>query len=339
VTPALPARHRGAPPNEEPPYHSLLAIASRLAEQEDEGKALLLLRDLRHRVSLLTDEQRSALEFGETPARQIDVAIMTVVNAEQHAIMKVFNIDPREYTKRHGQRFWEFSVPCRTASSGSLRCVLAQIKDTGNPKATRAGVRLLRSYSPEACFLVGIAAGIKGRVRLGDVVTPDNVHYYEPECLKAGGSEPRHEKHREPWRMYHNVSYYSQDHFRKRLVGALRDVDKADLPSQFNLSKFTPALHSERTTLACGELLLEDGEFLKALKEQHDSRIRAADTEGYGFAVAFDGVASWAIFRGISDFGAHPRPTNWQYIAAFAAGIALRDFLETEYEAVSNSAL
>lgn len=324
-------------PREEDPVDSVLSLLDRIAVEEDDGKARLQLADLTHRASQMSDAQRVALRSGADAPRRVDVAIMTVVKTEREAAQDVFGINPNSYETRAKRRYWELSLPSERAYGGELSLVLMSINDTGNPSATRAAMELLRAYTPAAVFLLGMAAGLKGKVSVGDVVAANGVHYYEPSSLRHDGPIPRPEHKSEPRELYYNVLYYEGAELNERLQEVMARTPRERLPEELARSKrkrmsHKPELHLERSIVASGEMLLEDGEFLKALATERDGRIRAADTEAYGFAVGFDNLVPWGIFRGISDYGELPRPTDWQYLATATAAIALRDFLETEFE-------
>jgi nucleoside phosphorylase len=324
-------------PLEESPVDATLSLIQRIDEQDDERVSRLQLADLRHRASQMSAAQRSAIRAGHEAPRRVDAAIMTVVNVERDAAQMVFGLDQKEYEERLGKRFWEFSLSSERTHSGEISAVLMSIGETGNPSATRGAMELLKAYEPGACFLLGMAAGLDSRVKLGDVVAPNIVHYYEPNTLRVDGTVPRHDRKSEPRELYQSVNHYEVEGFDQRIREVVKDMPKEKLPGKYrrkggDRSKYKPKLHLDRATVACGELLLEDGEFLQALANEQDGRIRAADTEAYGFAVAFEEAVPWAIFRGISDQGKPRRATDWQFLATTAAAVALKGFLETEFD-------
>ena len=93
---------------------------------------------------------------------------------------------------------------------------------------------------------------------------------------------------------------------------------------------FRPSLVSENATIATGERVLRDGEYLAELRNRFDNTICAADQESYGFANAARGLP-WLIFRGISDYGDTVPADDWKYTASGMAALCLRDFLEYGY--------
>jgi nucleoside phosphorylase len=190
-------------------------------------------------------------------------------------------------------------------------------------------VALLWIHSAGAYFLVGIAAGLRDQVNLGDVVIPVQATYFESGTQRTNLFEPAPDPRLVPEPLSLNLNYYDPDGtaFYERLAGALANVPEGNRPPRY--AEYRPWF-PDKVVIACDDKVRRDAS-LKILNERHDRRIKAADMESYGFAEAL-AQNQWAVFRGISDHGEEDKDDDWQMYAAVAACIALRDFLETEFE-------
>jgi nucleoside phosphorylase len=189
---------------------------------------------------------------------------------------------------------------------------------------------IVQYADPATVVLLGVAAGDRNRVRLGDVVIPQAVHFYDPERVTDAGSEPRHERLLVPTDMRANLHYYdpAATGLDQQIRAFSRRMSWRDRPRL--LSGFRPRVLSHNAVIASGAKLLVDGRFLPQLRSRHDQRLVACDQESWGFAKGSEGLW-WAIFRGISDHGDPQKDDRWQYLAAVCAALCLRNFLETEY--------
>ncbi len=70
---------------------------------------------------------------------------------------------------------------------GFLDVVLCRSHRMGNTSAALTTVEVARYWSPKLVVLIGIAAGIKGDVRLGDIVIPDRIVEYEATKITRRG--------------------------------------------------------------------------------------------------------------------------------------------------------
>lgn len=60
---------------------------------------------------------------------------------------------------------------------------LGCIGSAGNPGAAAAAASAIATYRPHVVLLMGIAAGLRDKVRIGEVVLSDRVVAYEPAAL------------------------------------------------------------------------------------------------------------------------------------------------------------
>jgi nucleoside phosphorylase len=228
------------------------------------------------------------------------------------------------------RRIYSGHIRARRLGGDPLSLVITSSNETHNVAAAQAVADIRQCCNPKILFLLGIAAGDRSWVRLGDVVIPQAVHYYEPERVTDTATEPRHDRLVVPGGIRPYLYHYSPpttgiDREIRNLVNRLPIRERPKLPPIFE-----PSVFSHNVVIAAGAKLLADGQSLPRLRTSYDERIIAADQESWGFAKASEGL-QWAIFRGISDYGDPHRYEHWQYPAACSAAIVLKRFLEYEY--------
>lgn len=335
---------------EEPPLEACTSIVHFLAGEGDPWKRDLLLADFANRMEgmqpdVAADLRRLALRSclpGEPEARAIrdvaggrgrrpenvDVVVTTVTQVEWRAAQAVFEVDEAALQEFGGRRYYEFELQSQRAGR-ALRVVLTSIQRPLNVRATKAMFQIRKQFEADTFVLLGIAAGREGEVDLGDIVVPGTVHYYEPGRALPTGKLPRPEHPEVPAEVLANIQYWDPEAgiFQRRYEEFVKGLATRDRP-EGKIPRRLPKVVTTNAVIASGEQLIQDG-LLKRLFE-YDERLQAGDQEAFGFAEALSDTR-WAIFRGISDFGEPEKPHAWQYAAVAGAGLALRDYLETEY--------
>ncbi|MGP4030384.1 5'-methylthioadenosine/S-adenosylhomocysteine nucleosidase family protein [Actinomadura sp. 3N407] len=257
-----------------------------------------------------------------------DVAILTILREELEATVRAFGAQ-KDRSLPIDQPFYRASV-VRDESTNEppLSVVITQAAKPLNVHAHRPVAEIREQYLPKIIFLVGIAAGLEGKLNLGDVAVPRKILYYEPEKMTAEGLRPRPE-HTEPREYLFGFGVYNPEERGlsdkiRAFVEALPDYQRPNL----DRAEFRPSVESVNVTIAAGERVLRDGAYLAELQRRFDETICAADQESYGFAEAARNLP-WLVFRGVSDHGDPVKRDDWKYAAAGAAAVCLRDFLES----------
>jgi nucleoside phosphorylase len=118
-----------------------------------------------------------------TPAETVDVVILTVIPAELDAARRVLKIDDLDREKdTDGTVYFRGAV--RSELTGrDYAIALGCIGGTGNPSAAAAATSAIATYRPHVVLLMGIAAGLRDKVRIGEVVLSDRVVAYQPAAL------------------------------------------------------------------------------------------------------------------------------------------------------------
>lgn len=267
----------------------------------------------------------------------VDVGILTVIPAELEAARLALGLPlSARHKEQDGTVYHHGTIHSRlTARDYSL--VLGCVGFSGNYDSATSTTALLKDYCPTAVFLVGIAAGIRGKVKIGDAVLSDRVVAFEPgAAVRAPGGDsalqPRPEMTRVPHAMRQDVVNYRYDAARLSASLASTGVPVPTPPpgeEDAYCKHVATQLSVRDATIASGELLLRDPSKLLVLRETMHGKIEVGEMEAVGFVNACSRVPElrWLVIRGISDFGDELKNDAFQPFAAGVAAAALADFL------------
>jgi nucleoside phosphorylase len=233
-----------------------------------------------------------------------------------------------------GTQYWGRLL--RTASGDRIGTVLACIGTAGNVDAAAAVTEIITSFRPRLLLMVGIAAGMRGRIRLGEVVLSERIVGYEPAALVASpapAEEPRPEHFRPDHATQQQmVAYLSGGHTLLERLGNKMAASGVGPPAGAPVEDFADGLPVRPATLASGEKLLRDPERLRMMRANLHGKIEIAEMEAAGIAVACGRTGTpYLVIRGISDFGDRAKTDGAHMLAATAAAIVAIDFAEHGY--------
>lgn len=278
------------------------------------------------------------------PKSNVDLAIVTIKKPELLASKLAFDIvpiDKKEDKEDKGYRYWETEVPCKGLDRPG-KVVITMVAQDRNVNCANACHVLFNNYDVKICILVGIGAGLKSKVKIGDIVASESVWDYEGARLEVEGPKKRPDVDNMTRYMSRDIQYFSPkisgwEEFYAEKLGLLKEYET--IPKEIN-DKWKPKFHTG--VIISGEKLVANGETLPKLQAEDHERIRVLDMEGTGFARACNerGV-SWLVIRGISDYG-DPITKNgvdpatesrklMQPIASLGAATIAYKFFEHEY--------
>lgn len=269
--------------------------------------------------------------LGPTRERK-NFGIVTIIAAELDAVLDCFGKEAKaqrdDPSRHHGkQRFWHVSVD--HAKGGAASGVVTFVGKARNVPCAMAVSTLLARYDVDVVILVGVAAGPKQHVKLGDVVIAERVYDYEHlrmELRQLFGvrtsfriSKPRPEFMDPELIVGARLIRVAEVHDVLRAVSS-RNKHQYDLW----LTENVESCEVHFGTIAAGEKLFVDGS-LKRMYTVVDQRIRAADQEDSGFAQAAEHLdVPWMVVRGICDYGDPNKQGKWHYSAALSAACAAK---------------
>ena len=165
---------------------------------------------------------------------------------------------------------------------------------------------MIARYHPRAVLLMGIAAGIRGKVRIGDVVLSERVVAYEPAALVRSASgaavQPRPEIDRAPHAMIQDMMSYRADpkRLREAFLRAGGEFPTAPPGKEEEFREHVAGSIAARLgTIASGEKLLRDPVKLLAVRDSMHGKVEAGEMEAAGLVEACrPGNIPWLVIRG-----------------------------------------
>jgi nucleoside phosphorylase len=270
----------------------------------------------------------------------LDLLVLTPKGPELRACLTVFGLDPAGKTR--------FGDDCDLWlwQSNGLSLGLAVIGTDGNVEAAIEVNRIAAHVQFRAAALVGMAAGLKGSVKKGDVVVASWVVAYEFARI----TRQRHISRAKPYpadvRSVQKVTQLNEEfpNWGKEISAELRTGSRPQIErgeTERLDARWAPRI--KPGVIMAGNRLLEDGS-LKDLKEQVDDRALAAEMEGAGFAAACTAMRlPWLVVRGIADYGDRDiksfddlqsedrRGKSWQFPSTYVAAAFVRDMVVTKH--------
>ena len=268
--------------------------------------------------------------------KHADVGIVTVLTEELEAVMSALRIrrGAREDERSRGLRFWEKNL--RQPRTGvDLRVVVTKVDST--PLRCAFGCSTFyRRYELGCSLLVGIAAGRKDKMNLGDVVVSEMVLDYEGERRTPKGGRKRPWPYSVDTALSRDLAYFDSPNIKRRW----KVLMASRLKNYRSRHVVLPGRDEDRVAkcdigvILAGNKLLDDGSLPRLAKKYHD-KVLAAEMEGSGFAgMSREAEIPWLVFRGISDFGGPNESrlrAKWKNRAALAAATSAVTFLEHSY--------
>lgn len=264
---------------------------------------------------------------------RVDVAFVAVKEMELRAAKLALGIAETATEDRNiaGLRFW-FTRLRRQSDRRELSVILTMVGKERNVSCAIACQRMFNAFEVGACFLVGIAAGLKGKVEIGDVVCAELVLDYEHQRLEPSGPKKRPDPYRLDPLMERNLAHFVPERkgWKENLLNCAQKLGSDESPAGLDFSSWDPVYHGNGVILA-GEKLIADGS-LPGMRDDYHERVRAGEQEGSGFCRACEEYSvPWSVFRGISDYGDPKKKKNWQTVAALSAATAAVTFVGSDY--------
>lgn len=262
---------------------------------------------------------------------KVDVAILTVIPVEFRAMAKSLGISLRSREHHCGTTYYPATIYSRLLER-DLRLILTCVGAPSEANASAAAAKLRPIYQPTMTVLLGIAAGRRGKLRIGDVIVPREVVDLSVRAQTADGPLPRPliwplstpVKNMLPGFNVEEQALYTRC---RELFGA------PIVPSQEGEEEFTQHVTFAPKILdnpiGSEDALQREAGAFDRMAQIHES-IRAAEMEAGGFVKSCETdypAHPWLIVRGISDFGDNLKNDDFHRLAATAAAAWLEFFL------------
>lgn len=272
--------------------------------------------------------ERAGMNFSELAAPRVrlvaDVLLLTVKPTELIACLRAFGIlTGVKPAAQIDDQVW-------VAEFAGRRFAIAMVGTAGNVESALRMGELWASIDFKAAILVGMAAGVRDEVKLGDVVVAEQVLAYEFQSMTKDGPIYAPVPYKCPSKSLLSIRTLSQ--FRPNWGGdtkaeILRSPDYEEIP----VSDLDDGIGQDWVptvkfgNILAGAKLIEDGSLPTLRKELHE-RTKAAEMEGAGFAAMCEKAdIAWFVVRGVADYGEPQRRKHWQFAATYAAAALVRD--------------
>jgi nucleoside phosphorylase len=285
-------------------------------------------------VGLAPTEWSSFLNEAEDLNGKIaaDAMIFCVIEEEFNATLSAFGVNQRKrkFTKSiTGHKFYQIRI--RSAHCGDISLWIGLIGEARNVVCANFCRDIFERFVVRhCCILVGIAGGNKEKVKLGDVVAAEEVIDIEGGRVEPRITKPRHKPYTLSPRIQPMIEGFNPGRW-KWLAGKEKGLDLLkETGAHVSISGAKRNPSYKLGIVLAGEKLRRDGK-LPAMAKRFGDKILAVEMEGSGFAASCrQKSVSWAIFRGISDYGDMKKRDEWQPIAAFHAALAAKAFIVDE---------
>lgn len=240
-----------------------------------------------------------------TGNRDVTILIVTALTEELEALLAHFP----EYETVHS------SVSNQTYYLGSLKteeegvfylCALTCLYQMGNSDAAIVTANAIHDLHPQFVFMFGVAASVKGRADLGDIIVPTHIFYYEQAKIRAGETEIRPQSYQ---------------------VDSLLHGRLANFAISYKVGKEHQIVFGP---FAAGEKVISDRPTIEDLMG-YEPKLVGIEMESYGVAKAAAKSLAQPRFiaiRGVSDHADESKNDEWREKALSNAATFLLSFLK-----------
>lgn len=266
-------------------------------------------------------------------ARPVDVLVLTALPVELQEARAAFGVTPETQPSStpHGTLVWTVDV-LRPSDNDALRAAIVCLGGAGNVDAAAIASEAISRLSPKLVIMVGIAAGLRGKCKLGDVILSDRVVAYESSAtLEANGSisqAPRPDIYRLDYRTEQSVTaYVSGGPTLVKRVTELRAQLGGQPPEDCDSQHVALELRVRSATIASGEKLLRSPTTFLQMRSIH-GKVEVAEMEAVGIAAACRTASTpFLVVRGICDHGDAAKDDRFHRVAAIGAAAVAADFV------------
>lgn len=293
------------------------------------------------------NRQKASLYKMETG--KVDIAILTVIPQElaaAKAALGIQDISNNRTKTQDSQTIYLHGEFFSERTKRTYRLVLGCIGNAGNYNSSQAATEVIQAHDPKLLVLVGIAAGIKGKAKLGEVVFSERVLGYESAALRQleNGThtiQPRPDMLSVPNGIQQDVIFYlathkdrisnSQQGLESRFLRIGGEFPMLSVQDRFYLQEndIIHGIEIDVCTVASGEKLLKDPSVLEEIRDNQHGRVKVGEMEAIGFSTACQRMRrDWLVIRGVSDFGDAYKSDVFHPLASQTAATVLADFLQ-----------
>lgn len=270
-----------------------------------------------------------------TQYKACDIGVLTVISPELQSARSAFGATERDKVRHNdGTVYWRGSV-LSELKQRKFDVILAGVGIAGNASASGAATRMIDRFNPRVMLLIGIAAGIRGKVRIGDVLLSERIVGYEKSAVISRPNEPAKEERRPDIPMVssaisqamlnYEFNVASVGEIFHRIGGQYPEGPKGEQEDWQHVAR-SIRCHTN-STIASGDKLLRNASSLIDIRSNIHGKTSAGEMEASGFAEACNAAKiDWIVIRGISDFGDDFKDDQFHLFASRSAAAVAADF-------------
>ena len=264
-----------------------------------------------------------------------DVGILTVVEPELKAVQRALKIDNFKDRLHHrGSLYWRGKIFSQVHGR-DFRVIVSCQALAGEAQASSAASYMIAEFNPAMVILVGIAAGRRHQIRIGDVALSREVADMTAGVMEGGERKPR--TLIVPLSVPVAQMVQSSEIDAKQLARLASNLFRPAalvIPAgkEEEYARFvTQKPDIKECAVYSSDNLLRDAEVLEQAANDVHQGLRIGEMEAAGFLKAcarrYPPVL-WLVIRGVSDFGDEFKHDKFHRLASSSAAAYLKCFLE-----------
>ena len=238
--------------------------------------------------------------------RNVNLLIVTALTEELEALLAHFPEHEAVHSPVSNQTYYLGSL--KTEEEGVFHSwALTCLYQMGNADAAIVTANAIHDLQPQFVFMFGIAASVKGRANLGDIIVPTHIFYYEQAKIRAGETEIRPQSYQ---------------------VDSLLHSRLANFAISYKVGKSHQVVFGP---FAAGEKVISDRSTIEDLLG-YEPKLLGIEMESYGVAKAAAKSLAQPRFiaiRGVSDHADESKNDEWREKALSNAASFLLSFLQS----------
>lgn len=210
-------------------------------------------------------------------------------------------------------------------AAGERKVVAAAAARKGMPAATTVATKMIQSFRPRYISMVGIAAGIRDRMKYGDIIVANPCWDWGSGKWTRGPDDGSGRFLAAPFQAHLDVG------LREQLQGVAADRGALDeIRREWTGESPEHVLSARVGPLASGASVLADEDMMAQIAEQQ-REIIGVEMEGYGVFVAAEESAEprpkAMVIKSVVDFGGIDKDDKFQAYGAYTAAAFLGVFV------------
>lgn len=257
----------------------------------------------------------SMLEITDPTLHSVEskVAILVALPVEFDSLKN--QLDDGSITLLDDSSGVSFFFATTTQGSRSIGLVVAQLPTTGNISSSFATAILIERYSVRDIFLVGIAGGLRGSVKLGDVIVANSVVYGEKKKIYSNQEKPDYKVWESRFPELSTIHHPTR--YKSRITTPIPDPTSPPTEAHFGCATL------------CVEKVISDPSWLMSVQDHVQRKLVAVENEAAGMYFAANAInpskTRYIAVKAISDFADAEKEDGWHGYAADAAAAYVID--------------